>query len=127
MRNWRKTFVFVVLIIVGVLIIDQGASMAFSQSTRVQRDRKGWLSRGNMYVEYDFGTWRPNDDAFLKAEIYGDGYSYSECWATANKGKTTGYDEGEYAIVEFSGVDYFDAGSYSRTKNNNGSLYLEVK
>ncbi len=32
-----------------------------------------------------------------------------------------------YAIVEFSGVDYFDAGSYSRTKNNNGSLYLEVK
>ncbi|WP_308539894.1 hypothetical protein [uncultured Murdochiella sp.] len=127
MKKVMKTFTFLALIITGVLLIDQGASMAFSQSTRVQKDRKGWLSRGNMYVEYDFGTWRPNDDAFLKAEIYGDGYDYSQCWATANDGQTTGYDEGKYAIVEFSGVDYFDAGSYSQTKNNNGTLYLEVE
>lgn len=127
MKKVMKTFTFLALIIAGVLLIDQGASMAFSQSTRVQKDRKGWLSRGNMYVEYDFGTWRPNDDAFLKAEIYGDGYYYSKCWATANDGQINGRDEGEYAIVEFSGVDYFDAGSYSQTKNNNGSLYLEVK
>lgn len=127
MKKVMKTFSFLALIIAGVLLIDQGASMAFSQSTRVQKDRKGWLSRGNMYVEYDFGTWRPNDDAFLKAEIYGDGYDYSKCWATANDGQINGRDDGKYAIVEFSGVDYFDAGSYSKTKNNNGSLYLEVE
>lgn len=69
----------------------------------------------------------PNDDAFLKAEIYGHGYIYADCYASANNGSKVGSDSGAYAIVEFSGVDYFDAGSYAETANNLGNLYLEVQ
>lgn len=117
-----------ILKFVGVLTLTsavfRSVSLAESQYGTVSRYQKDWLSGDNKYVEYDFGTWRPNDDAWLKAEVYGGNYASGYCYATA--GTKRAEDSGLYAIVEISGVDYFDAGSCARTKNSDGTFRLEV-
>ena len=102
-----------------------GFSYAVNQSGTVRPNEKGFLKGGNMYVEYDFGTWLPHDDAWLKAEVYSPDMQVSYCQAKIN-----GFlyqSSGRRAIVEVGGVDNFPRGSYSKTQNKQGRLYLEVR
>lgn len=124
MRKLISAVLSVVFVVTVMVVVHIGTVCAFSQTVHVHKDEKDWLSAGNMYVEYDYGTWRPHDDAWLKAEVYSSSYKYSRCEAWA--GNKHGYDSGNYAIVEFSGVDYFDEGSYSQTSNSSGRLNLYV-
>ncbi|WP_019133702.1 hypothetical protein [Kallipyga massiliensis] len=127
MKKYFK-YVTVKRLVLSFLIftfLASGLTYAFTQSATVNRNQKDWLKRGGMYVEYDFGSWLPNDDAWLKAEINSSSYQTSICEAWA--GGKHAVDTGRRAIVELSGVDYFDSGSYSKTKNSEGQLYLRVR
>lgn len=93
-------------------------------------DKKSWLKSGNVYVEYDFGTWLPNDDAWLKAEVYGGSGKYSYCYAKYSGGTATSKGSSSnnyYAIAEVSGIDKFNSGSYADAHNTSTHLRLNVK
>lgn len=83
-----------------------------------------------MYVGYDYGTWRINDDAWLKAELYAGSnkHGITKAYYRGEARSTVTADSGNnyYAISQIPGVDYFDSGSYASTSNSYGHLYLEV-
>ena len=113
------------LIIALLFVVSTLTVMAQTQISSTPYNRKAWLSGDNKYVEYDFGSWLPNDDAWLKAEVYGGTNRSVYVFATA--GNTTAFDSGEIiAIVEMSGIDYFDAYSYAKASNHNGYFLLSV-
>ncbi|WP_019189580.1 hypothetical protein [Levyella massiliensis] len=115
----------VITFTVTLLLGGIGGAYAFSKTANVPRDKSNSLSGNSMYVGYDYGTWRPNDDAWLKAEIYGTSYKKSYCLAIS--GNSSESDSGPRAIVEIPGVDFFDDGSYAETVNGLGDLHLYVK
>lgn len=117
----QRTVVFFLVL----SLVFTGFSYAVNQSGTVRSNEKGFLKGGSMYVEYDFGSWLPHDDAWLKAEVYSSDMQISYCQATIEG--FTYKSSGRRAIVEVGGVDYFPSGSYSETQNKQGRLYLKVK
>lgn len=57
MKNRILAVLLALVLAVGLIVVGNGVSFAFSQSTYVSKYEKDWLKDGDMYVEYDFGTW----------------------------------------------------------------------
>lgn len=132
MKEKLKKFIGSLGILSMALFLSVSCISAYTteQTKSTAKNHKDWLKSGNVYVEYDFGSWMPNDDAWLKAEVYSGSSKYSYCYAKYSGGTATSKGSSSnnyYAIAEVSGVDYFNAGSYADAHNSTTHLKLSVK
>lgn len=83
---------------------------------------------------YDYGTFLPNDDAYIMSSAQGSSnnktyvlYSAygSGAWY-AKSGPTTSGNTKSYVIGELSGVDYFEGGSYAKATIYSDTVTLTV-
>lgn len=129
----KKTISSLVVVLIAVLTISLTASaneVTYTVKNNVKREYK--LSNGSIrsLVVSDYGTWLPNDDAYIRAEANGPGSKNVEAYAKSGTKNVTVSDSATVnknikVVAQLSGVDYFQNG-YGIAKSSVGKVTVNV-
>ncbi|MEG0663765.1 MAG: hypothetical protein RR483_01545 [Clostridia bacterium] len=133
MKKVQK-FLKIIFAITVVFVVSISASMfasAISNTYTAKNTNKTTYDQYQLFAEYDYGTWLPNDDAYIQTQSKDSGavsrYAYCEAYNGSYKKTAMGNDLNKFsAYVEIPGVDKFTSAKSNANRVKSGGLYDEL-